>query len=303
MKRFPIILALAASLMAVSCIQHLNPDLPTITWAENSNFSQVEIMPGMDANVVLTAPGKIESLILTLGMGNYGLLANPYIKISSNKGAGSAYPVFDVIDDPGVAALLSGMGMTAGTGLRGKTLGSIDLAAIITKLIEGQPVENNTVFSIDVKLTDQSGNVVSKIAKFHYTIGPSIEWDSNPGFSMIDLNEAQVPVKISVNAPGRFERFTIELEYGAAPELATYVKNRTTDGRTVIDLIGDSKVEETFRNYLPAGAVIKDKTSALLDFSFMYDIKYDLSASTNVFTISVADKNGKETSAQVKFKK
>ena len=303
MKRSSIFLAVAACLMAVSCIKPLNPELPTITWAENSNFSQVELMPGLDANLVITAPGKIESLILTLGMGNYGLLANPYIKVSANKGSGSKYPVFDVIDDPGVASFLSGLGMTAGTGLRGKTLGSLDLAAIVTKLIEGQPVENGTVFSVDVKLTDQAGNIVSKIAKFHYTTGPSIVWDNNPNFDMIDLNEAQKPVKVSVNAPGRFEKFTVELEYGAAPELVNYVKNRTTDGKTVIDLIGDAKVVETFKDYLPAGDIVKGKTSAVLDFSFMYNIKYDLSTSVNVFTIYVLDKNGKDATVQVKFKK
>lgn len=303
MKRLSIILAFAASLLAVSCIKHLDQDLPTITWAENSNFSQVELMPGLDANLVLTAPGKIQSLILTLGLGNYGLLANPYIKVSANKGTGSKYPVFDVIDDPGVASFLSGLGMTAGTGLRGKTLGALDLAAIVSKLIEGQPVENNTVFSIDVQLTDEAGNIVSKIAKFHYTTGPSIVWDSNPNFDTIDLSAAQKAVKVSVNAPGRFEKLTIELEYGAAPELVNYVKNRTTDGRTVIDLIGDPKIEESFKNYFPAGAIVKDKTSAVLDFSFMYEIKYDLSSSTNVFTIYVVDKYGKDASVQVKFKK
>ena len=303
MKRLSIILAFAASLLAVSCIKHLDQDLPTITWAENSNFSQVELMPGLDANLVLTAPGKIQSLILTLGLGNYGLLANPYIKVSANKGTGSKYPVFDVIDDPGVASFLSGLGMTAGTGLRGKTLGALDLAAIVNKLIEGQPVENNTVFSIDVQRTDEAGNIVSKIAKFRYTTGPSIVWDSNPNFDTIDLSAAQKAVKVSVNAPGRFDKLTVELEYGAAPELVNYIKNRTTDGRTVIDLIGDPKIEESFKNYFPAGAIVKDKTSAVLDFSFMYEIKYDLSSSTNVFTIYVVDKYGKDASVQVKFKK
>lgn len=309
MKRLSIIIALAACLSAVSCVKPINPDLPTITWAENSNFSQVELMPGMDANVVLTAPGKIESLILTLGLGNYGLLANPYIKVGDNKGKvgdkgnSSKYPVFDVIDDPGVASFLSGLGMTAGAGLRGKTLGALDLAAIITTLIEGQPVENNTVFSVDVKLTDQAGNIVSKVAKFHYTSGPSITWDGNPEFNMIDLNDSQKAVKVSVTAPGRFDKFTVELEYGAAPELANYVKNRTTDGRLVIDLIGDAKVVDSFKDYLPAGSIVNGKTSAVLDFSFMYGLKYDISSSVNVFTIYVADKNGKEASAQVKFKK
>lgn len=303
MKRLSIIIALAACLSSVSCVKPIDPDLPTITWAENSNFSQVELMPGMDANLVLTAPGKIESLVLTLGLGNFWPMANSHIKIANNLGTPQKYPSFDVIDDPSVASFLSGLGMTAGSGLRGKTLGAIDVAAIVSTLINRQPVENNSVFSVDIQMKDQAGNIVSKVAKFHYTSGPSITWDGNPEFNMIDLNDSQKAVKVSVTAPGRFDKFTVELEYGAAPELANYVKNRTTDGRLVIDLIGDAKVVDSFKDYLPAGSIVNGKTSAVLDFSFMYGLKYDISSSVNVFTIYVADKNGKEASAQVKFKK
>lgn len=303
MKRLSIIIALTACLSAVSCVKPIDPDLPTITWAENSNFSQVELMPGMDANLVLTAPGKIESLVLTLGLGNFWPVANSHIKIANNLGTPQKYPSFDVIDDPGVASFLSGLGMTAGSGLRGKTLAAIDVAAIVSTLINRQPVDNNSVFSVDIQMKDQAGNIVSKVAKFHYTSGPSITWDGNPEFNMIDLNDSQKAVKVSVTAPGRFDKFTVELEYGAAPELANYVKNRTTDGRLVIDLIGDAKVVDSFKDYLPAGSIVNGKTSAVLDFSFMYGLKYDISSSVNVFTIYVADKNGKEASAQVKFKK
>ena len=74
-------------------------------------------------------------------------------------------------------------------------------------------------------------------------------------------------------------------------------------GKTVIDLIGDATVASSFKKYFPAGDAIAGKTEALLDFSFMYDLKYDMGASTNVFTLSVTDKNGKNTVTQVKFKK
>ena len=53
---------------------------------------------------------------------------------------------------------------------------------------------------------------------------------------------------------------------------------------------------------LPAGATVSGRVDVTLDFGFMYSQKYDMSASTNVFTITAVDKNGKTTTAQAKFK-
>ena len=81
------------------------------------------------------------------------------------------------------------------------------------------------------------------------------------------------------------------------------MKNRSTGATSVIDLVGDEKVVESFKGTFPAGNAVNGKDQAVLDFGFMFEKKYDLEPSTNVFTIVAADKNGKETVQQVVFKK
>ena len=304
MKRTLMIVAAVAALFATSCKKPVNPDLPTINWASNPGFAQQELAPGLDGAIAVSAPGKIDMLTITLGLGDYAILANPYIGVSSNKGSGSkTSPVFDVVDDSTVASFLQSLGMSAGSSLMGKTLTNLDLVKILETLIKGQPVANNTSFTMKIDLKDQAGNAKTATAKFHFTSAPSFVWDNNASFAIVDLNEAQTPAKIKLSAPGKVDKFTITLENGADSKLVDYIKNRTTGGKTVIDLIGDATVASSFKKYFPAGDAIAGKTEALLDFSFMYDLKYDMGASTNVFTLSVTDKNGKNTVTQVKFKK
>lgn len=302
MKRLSIILALAA-IFAVSCDKNVDPDLPQIQWAANSGFAVAELAPGLDGSVVLTAVGKIQTITVTLGLGNYNLLANPYISLTPNKGSGSKSPVFDLIDDTSVAKFMNDHGMAGGSLVRGNTVYSFNLVTILEALIEGQPVENNTGFSMEIKLTDQEGNAISKVAKFHYTSAPAISWSNNPDFDVVDLNGETIPCKVKITAPGRIAELTVALDYGGSPELANYIKNRTTGGTTVIDLINDERVADSFKEYFPAASVISGKTEATLDFGFLFVNKYDFSAATNVFNITVKDKNGKESIAMVKFKK
>lgn len=303
MKKAIILSMVALAALLCSCKKVVDEDLPTIIWESNTSFSTKELAPGLDAKVTFNAPLKIQTLTITLGLGNFGLLANPYIIVSANKGTSGKDPVFDLVDDSSTAAFLKGLGISAGTSLRGKTVTTVDLDAILSSLIAGQPVDNNTNFSMDIKLTDQSGNTVSKTAKFHYTSAPSFTWDANPTFEIVDLNNAPVPTQIKLNAPGKVSELTITLESGAAPELVTFIKNRTTGSSSIIDLINDAKVVETFAQYFPSGSTLAGKTDAVFDFSFMFANRYDFSASTNVFTMRAVDGNGKESVVQVKFKK
>ena len=292
-----------AALAVAACKPQVDIDAPTIVWSGNPQFSTVELSFDNPEIVSVTAPAKIETLTLTLGLGSYGLLANPYIGISNNKGVSGKSPVFDVINDATTANFLAGLGISAGQNLRGQTVADLDLVAILKALIEGQVVENNTTFTIDISLTDQAGKAVTKVAKFHYTAAPSFTWADNPSFGVVDLNGSSSPSKLKISAPGKIEELKVVLEYGAAPELANYVKNRTTASSMEIDLINDPMVADTFKDYFPTGKSVSDKTDVTLSFAFMYSLKYDMSASLNVFTVRVLDKNGKEGVAQLKFKK
>lgn len=303
MKKLVVLFCAALlALSAVSC-KKVDPDLPTINWASNPSFAQQELAPGLDGAISLSAPAKIDALTITLVLGDYAILANPKIGVTSNKGSGSKNPVFDVVDDSTVASFLQGLGMSAGSGLRGKTLANLNLVDILESLIEGQPVQNNTSFSMKIDLKDQAGHSVSNTAKFHFTSAPEFFWDGNAAFGVVDLNSAAVASKIRISAPGKIDKLTITLENGADSKLVSYIQNRTTGKSMVIDLVNDELVATSFKSYFPAGSAVSGKTDVSLDFSFMYDLKYDMGASTNVFTILAADKNGKETIALVKFKK
>ena len=301
MKRILFITAVLAAGLFTSCKKNVDPDLPAISWASNEKWAQMELAPGADGAISITAPGEIQSLTVSLNLGVYNILANPYIGTTANKGSASKSPVLDIIDDSTVASFLKDLGMTGGSGLRGKTIATLELVDILEKFITGQTIENNTAFSMDVNVTDKAGNVATKTAKFHFTSAPTYVWDGNSNFELVDL-AAPVPAKIKVQAPGKIAELVITLDSGVK-ELENFIKNRTGNGGTVINLVTDDKVAESFKTYFPAGSNVTGKTDLILDFSFMYSQSYDFSAGTNVFTIYTKDANGKEASQQVKFKK
>lgn len=302
MKRIVTFLAFAA-VLATACTHDVNYDFPEIQWSGNPKFEVQEYMPGADGSIIINAPYKIQSIKLTLNLGQFNNLANPYIAISSYKGSSSKPPVMDIIDDPSVAKFLTGLGISSGPLVRGGFTTSINCMAILETLLVGQLIENNTTFTLYVEVIDQQGYRAEVPVRFHYTSAPVVTWPGNPEFGTIDLNADKVPVKVNVSAPGKIASLTVTLEYGGAPELATYIQNRTTGSSLIIDLLNDSMVAETFKNYFPTGKVLDGKTDATLDFGFMYDCKYDLSPSTNVFSIQVTDKAGKSSMTQVKFRR
>ena len=301
MKRL-LFFALTAVLL-FSC-KKPNEVAPSIAWPSNTKFAVIEMGTEQDSNVSVNAPAKIENLTLTLGLGEYVRLANRYIEDgSSNKGTSSKAPVLDVIDDSKSAEFLRGLNMSAGVGLRGTTMCSLNLEAILNAIITGEPVDNNTSFTIDISLTDQAGKNVTKTAKFHFTSPPELTWQDNPKNELVNLNDYSKskpgPSKVKISAPGKIKDLTVTLEYGADAALAKYIQNRI--GNLKIDLINEPKAESELG--FPAAKVLSGKTDAVLDFSFLYGVIPDMDASTNVFTVKVVDANDKVCSLQLKFQK
>ena len=293
---------LAAALLC-SCKKDKDAGAPSISWAANSGFAAMEMAPGADGAISIAAPGLIESITITLNLGDLNLAANPYIDVSTNKSSGGKNPVFDVIDDSKVASFLQSLGMSAGSGLRGKSLAALDLLAILYKLTDGQPLSNNTTFTMTLNVVDKVGKTDSKVAKFHFTSEPSFSWDGNSKFESVDLNGTEIPCKIKVSAPGKIAKLTVKLENNADPKLAEYIQNRTTGSSLTIDLVGDEKVADSFKDYFPSGKNVTGKTDVTLNFAFMFAQRYDFGPSTNVFTIYALDQNGKDATTIVKFTK
>ena len=307
MKKILYIIAAATVLLATGCKKEkVDPAMPSVAWDSNPGFGTAELTRDLDAVVKVSAPGKFQDLKLVLGLGSFNIVANPYISISSNKG-GSSNPILDLVGDASSVAFAKSLGMIVGQTLKDRTEIRLDLKAILEKMLQGQLVDNNTTFSIDIRVSDQNGKTASKTAKIHFTAAPAISWSKNPNFADVDLFAPEIEGKVGVWAPGKIEKLTVTLEEGAASTLVTYVKNRTTGGTLVVDLINDAMVYDkdnpSFKGWFPAGDAVKGKEQVTLDFGFMYGLKYDLEASTNTFTIDVVDKNGKETIQRVVFKR
>ena len=308
MKKILYVIAAATLLLAVGCKKEkVDPVLPSVTWAGNPSFGVAELTKNLDAVLTVSAPGKFQDLKLVLGLGSYNILANPHISIPANKG-GNTNPVLDLVEDASSVSFANGLGMSVGKSLQDKSEAKLNLKAILEDILKGQVVENNTTFSLEVRVTDRNGKTVSKTAKIHFTAAPAITWAKNAGFDAVDLYATEIECKVGVWAPGKIEKMTLTLGADAAPFLKTYVSNRisgtgSTDGELVIDLIGDSKVVDSFKSWFPAGNAVNGMEQITLDFGFMYGMKYDLEASSNTFTIDVVDKNGKETIQKVVFRK
>lgn len=306
MKRTILLSVLFAAALFCSCEKNTDPDKPSIAWAANPKFGQMELSPSADGNISISVPAGLESLTLTLGLGSYNILANDYIDNSTNKGSGTKNPVLDIIDDAKSAAFINSLSMFSGPSLRGKTLTTLDLVAIIKKLLAGQEdvIPNNTSFSIDVNIIDKSANELTKKTTFHFTAAPSFSWDGNKSFDIVDLtDDSYNAYKVKVNAPGKVERLSIMLDSSADAQLIQKIQNRTTAGILTIDLVNDEKVASEFKNWFPTGSGVTGKTDVSLDFSFMRDWRSDFGSGVNIFTIFVQDANGKNASIQVKFKK
>ena len=311
MKRFLLLTASVAMLCTLSSCKKdkkgpaVDPALPTIELDSNSAFSIQEMTTSLDAIVTVKAAGRIDALTLTLDLGEYYVLANQYIKTAVNKGTASKQPVFDVIDDTECAKFLAGIGITAGTIVRGKTETDLNLLTILDGLLGRQVVENDKTFSVKIDVVDQEGNTVSKTAKFHFTAAPEFSWEANSTFAVVNLDDAAIDATVKIWAPGKFDVLTVTLAEDADPALVSWVKNRTTDGTLVIDLVNDSKVvtDKSFGSAFPVGTAVSGVENVALDFAFLYEKKFDMSASTNVFSVRAVDQNGKETVQDVKFRK
>lgn len=304
MKRTLLFVAAVLTLFAVACSKEkVDPLKPSVSWESNPGFGTAEMTSGLDAVVTVNAPGKFQDLQLVLNLGSYNILANQYIKIESNKSKSGSNPVLDLVADDSCVSFMSGLGMRVGASLKSYDTFKLDLKKILERILTGQIVENNSSFTIEIKVTDQTGGTLSKSARFHYTAAPTLTWEKNASFGEVLLDADKMDCKVKVWAPGKIDKLTVKLESGSDPLVATFIKNRTSDSSTTMDLVTDAKVSDGLKGYFPAPSAIAGKDQAILDFAFMYDWSFDMGASLNVFTITVVDQNGKEVVEQVKFRK
>ena len=150
-----------------------NPEAeaPSITWAANPDFAVMDIVKGMDVNLVVKAPGKIKSFVVTVSE-NFAHMVNLM---------GADNGVMDLINNQELIGNLAGM-MPAGDQLLNQTEVNFSLSSLVPLIAEdgvGVPGEDYT-FTLDVE--DALGQTLKKVCTFHNP-APKTENDSETAAS------------------------------------------------------------------------------------------------------------------------
>lgn len=150
-----------------------NPEAeaPSITWAANHDFAVMDIEDGMDVNLVVKAPGKIKSFVVTVSE-NFAKWVNMM---------GAVNGVMDLINNQDLINNLAGM-MPAGDQLLNQTEVNFSLSSLVPLIAKdgvGVPGEDYT-FTLDVE--DALGQTLTKVCTFHNP-APETENDSETAAS------------------------------------------------------------------------------------------------------------------------
>lgn len=305
MKKTAVLIAAALTALFVSCKKE-DPDKIQFALDGNLNFERVELVESVNANVTVSAPRKIESLSLAFSLGDINSIVNQHIGIAVNKGWSSKSPVFDLIEDKTVISYLESLGVPVGAMIRGEESFTFNLSTIMLALVEGQPIQNNATFSVEIRVTDQGGFSASRSVKFHFTSAPEISWAKNPDFGTVVIDPSISAVNnyyvVSIWAPGKVKELTIALDEAASdPVLKQWVVNMVSGNKAVIDLVNDPVAINAFKMYFQTSVSGQERVS--LDFSFMDVNVYQLTnGSTSKFTINVTDTYGKKSEAALTFR-
>lgn len=309
MKKTTTFIAAAIAAIFVSCKKE-DPDMIQFVLDDNLSFDKVELVESVNANVTITASRNIDKFSLAFSLGDINSIVNQHIGIAGNKGLNGKSPVFDLIEDPTAVSYLQDLGIQAGTLIRGAEIVSFNLSTVLLALIKGQPVENDATFSVEIKVTDQGGFSASRTVKFHFTSAPEITWPRNTAFSTLNLDrqvrdpEGTELYKLSVKAPGKIASLVISLDESTADnKLSTWIVNRVTPVKPVIDLIDDPLASNEFKDWFPTRDALKGAEKATLNFLFVNKNLPDFSdkESLNTFTITVTDRFGKKAEVQAVF--
>lgn len=308
MKKIALLLAACAAVLCVSCKKAEDPNRIQFSIEGDGSLSLIELAESVNAQLVVSAPRKINALYLSMGLGGVNFVANQHIGIEANKGTDKQNAVFDLIKDAKVVAYLRGLGIEAGESLTGRETVTIDVKKIILDLIKEQLVENNRTFSVIANVEDLEGVAANANLTFHYTSAPTIIWPGNTNFDTVtlDLNDPLTVTqflknsKIYISAPGKINALTVTLEDGADPALVRWITNRISGTKPVIDLVGDPKASSNFKEWFPT--MVKGYQEVALDFKFMSTVAPDLKTSTNTFTLRITDALDKKAEATARFR-
>ena len=131
---------------------------------------------------------------------------------------------------------------------------------------------------------------------------PSLVWEANPTFELMDLKSDGMSVEITVNVPGKVKDFLIDVKSDCA-EFEGVIKSMTGDGLTM-DLVNNASLSSLNDLGIPTGDSVKGrdtvpfKLSSLLPMILLYNPEVN---SYHTFTLKVTDEAGQTLTQALQF--
>lgn len=131
---------------------------------------------------------------------------------------------------------------------------------------------------------------------------PSLVWEANPTFELMELKSDGMSVKITVNVPGKVKDFLIDVKSDCA-EFEGVIKSMTGDGLTM-DLVNNASLSSLNDMDIPTGDSVKGKDtvpfdlSSLLPMILLYNPEVN---SYHTFTLRVTDESGQTLTQALQF--
>lgn len=131
---------------------------------------------------------------------------------------------------------------------------------------------------------------------------PSLVWEANPTFALMELKSDGMSVEITVNVPGKVKDFLIDVKSDCA-EFEGVIKSMTGDGLTM-DLVNNASLSSLNDLGIPTGDSVKGKStvpfklSSLLPMILLYNPEVN---SYHTFTLKVTDEAGQTLTQALQF--
>lgn len=131
---------------------------------------------------------------------------------------------------------------------------------------------------------------------------PSLVWEANPTFELMELKSDGMSVEITVNVPGKVKDFLIDVKSDCA-EFEGVIKSMTGDGLTM-DLVNNASLSSLNDLRIPTGDSVKGrdtvpfKLSSLLPMILLYNPEVN---SYHTFTLKVTDESGQTLTQALQF--
>lgn len=131
---------------------------------------------------------------------------------------------------------------------------------------------------------------------------PSLVWEANPTFELMELKSDGMSVEITVNVPGKVKDFLIDVKSDCA-EFEGVIKSMTGDGLTM-DLVNNAALSSLNELEIPTGDSVKGKPtvpfklSSLLPMILLYNPEVN---SYHTFTLKVTDEAGQTLTQALQF--